>query len=170
MDNYDLQKTTIIDKCIAFLNSIGISVVFKKIESGSFLPGLCIENGAIIIDADALQHPGDILHEAGHIAVVDAASRATLNQQNITGSAMREAEEMMAIAWSYAACLHLQLDPTIVFHESGYQGGGQKIVDNFRAGRFFGTPMLQFYKMTIEPAHAQPGDLVYPQMLQWLRT
>jgi hypothetical protein len=169
MTNYAPQKTDIINKCVEFLNHIGIPTLFKKIETGSFLPGLCIEHGHLVIDTEALLYPGDILHEAGHMAVVAAADRQTLNQPDITNSNMREAEEMMAIAWSYAACVHLNLDPYVVFHEAGYQAGGNNIVENFRAGHFFGTPMLQFYKMTIEPAHAKTGDPVYPQMLQWVR-
>ncbi|HEX6429648.1 MAG TPA: hypothetical protein VF008_18275 [Niastella sp.] len=169
MNNYPPEKADVINKCVDFLNSIGIPTAFRKIEGNPFLPGLCIENGSIIIDTEALLYPGDILHEAGHIAVVPAARRASLNQETITNSKDRDAEEMMAIAWSYAACMHLQLDPYIVFHESGYQAGGSKIVENFKAGRFFGTPMLQWCKMTIEPAHAKPGEPVYPKMLQWLR-
>ena len=31
-------------------------------------------------------------------------------------------EEMGAIAWSYAAALHIGLDPRVVFHEDGYKG------------------------------------------------
>jgi hypothetical protein len=159
----------ILDKCIQFLTGIGIPVSFRKIESGSFLPGLLIEQGCIVIDNDALLHPGDILHEAGHIAIVPADRRSLLGQEGIIESKERETEEMMAIAWSYAACIHLQIDPHIVFHEEGYKGDGKSIVANFQAGQFFGTPMLQWCKMTIEPRHAQPGEPVYPQMLKWLR-
>ncbi|WP_207510820.1 hypothetical protein [Longitalea luteola] len=169
MNSQNAENAAIISNCVAFLHRIGIPTLFKKIETDSFLPGLSIENGHVVIDTDALLYPGDILHEAGHIAVVAPASRLTLNQHDINNSPMREAEEMMAIAWSYAACLHLQFDPHLVFHDAGYQAGGSNIVENFREGRYFGTPMLQYYKMTIEPAHAQPGDPVYPHMLQWLR-
>ena len=159
----------LLNKCVRFLNSIGIPVSFRKIDSGSFLPGLLIEQGSIVIDKDALLYPGDILHEAGHIAVVPADRRLLLDQQAIIESKERDTEEMMAIAWSYAACIHLEVDPHIVFHEEGYKGGGKSIVENFRAGHFFGTPMLQWCKMTIEPKHAQPGEPAYPQMLKWLR-
>jgi hypothetical protein len=34
-------------------------------------------------------------------------------------------EEMAAIAWSYAACVHLGLEPTVVFHSDGYKGGSE---------------------------------------------
>lgn len=159
----------VLHKCVEFLNTIGITTSFRKIEAGSFLPGLLIEQGCIVVDGDALLYPGDILHEAGHIAVVPADRRSLLGQQAIIESKERETEEMMAIAWSYAACIHLQIDPHIVFHEEGYKGGGKSIVENFQAGRFFGTPMLQWCKMTVEPKNAQPGQPAYPQMLKWLR-
>jgi hypothetical protein len=163
------HRPQILDKCIQFLNNIGIATSFRKIENGSFLPGLLIEEGCIVIDNEALLHAGDILHEAGHIAVVPAERRSLLNQQAIIESKERETEEMMAIAWSYAACIHLQIDPHIVFHEQGYKGDGKSIVESFQAGQFFGTPMLQWCKMTIEPKNAKPGEPVYPQMLKWLR-
>jgi hypothetical protein len=159
----------LLNKCVQFLNSIGIATLFRKIDSGSFLPGLLIEQGCIVIDSDVLLYPGDILHEAGHIAVVPADRRLLLDQQAIIESKERDTEEMMAIAWSYAACIHLEIDPHIVFHEEGYKGGGKSIVENFQAGRFFGTPMLQWCKMTVEPRNAQPGEPAYPQMLKWLR-
>jgi len=169
MKNNDPEKSIILNRCVPFLNSIGIGTLFRKIDSGSFLPGLLIEKGSLIVDEGALQYPGDILHEAGHIAVVSAASRSSLDQQSIVASEHREAEEMMAIAWSYAACIHLELDAAIVFHEDGYQGGGKSMIENFRAGRFLGTPMLQWCKMTIEPGRGGHGEPVFPKMLRWMR-
>jgi len=161
--------TLILEKCISFLQDIGIATAYAEIETSGFLPGLMIRNGTILIDRKKLLYPGDILHEAGHIAVTPPANRASMDQQSITESKHRESEEMMAIAWSYAACIHIQLDPRIVFHENGYKGGGNNIVENFKEGRYIGTPMLQWCGMTIEPKHRIPGKPVYPQMLKWLR-
>jgi hypothetical protein len=165
----NLQLGTILSKCIPFLNGIGIKTIFRKIDSPCFLPGLIIENGSIIIDRDALLYPGDILHEAGHIAVVPGEYRAGLNNQSVLDSKNRETEEMMAIAWSYAACIHLEIDPVIVFHKNGYKGGGENIVDNFGKGNFSGALALHWCNMTIEPGSAKKGDEVYPQMIKWLR-
>ena len=158
-----------LNKCIPFLESIGIPILFGPITQPSFLPGLLIENGAIIIDKSQLAHPGDLLHEAGHIAVTPANKRSLLNPQSILNSDQRDTEEMMAIAWSYAAAVHLDIDAHLVFHPDGYHGGGASIVENFQAGRYFGTPMLQWCKMTIEPQHASPGQASYPTMLKWMR-
>ena len=159
------------DKAIAFVKELGIPVDYKPLpEEECFLPGLLIENGAIIIDAEKLKYPGDILHEAGHLAVLLPDERKTLMGIGIADRKDRSAEEMAAIAWSYAACVHLGIDPSFVFHGQGYQGGGEYIVENFSQGQFFGVPMLQYYGMSAEPHKAtELGWPAYPKMKQWLR-
>ena len=80
------------------------------------------------------------------------------------------AEEMMAIAWSYAASVHLHLEPDVVFHPAGYRGGSQALIDNFTQGRTIGVPMLQWVGLTTEPKHAAArGVEPYPHMVRWLR-
>lgn len=158
-------------KITTFLNEVGINVHYKQIDYKTFLPGISIENGAIVIDKEKLKYPGDILHEAGHIAVVPTIDRLSLNEHNIATRTMREAEEMMAIAWSYAVCVHLQIDPSFVFHDNGYKGGGSDIAENFKAGRYFGVPMLQWTGMALEKDSIENAGLpIYPKMLHWLRT
>ena len=79
-------------------------------------------------------------------------------------------DEMMAIAWSWAAMVHLELKPEIVFHPDGYRGGSESIIENFSNGRFFGVPMLQWLDMTADEKHAEElGVLPYPHMIKWLR-
>lgn len=158
-----------LETCIAFINSIGIKTTKEKLPPGSFLPGLTIRAGTIIIDMEALKFPGDILHEAGHIAIVPAAERAMLDEVTISKRQNRDAEEMMAIAWSYAACMHLGLDPYFVFHDDGYKGGGSYIADNFKEKKYFGLPMLQWKGMAADEKNAAVlGVLPYPNMMKWL--
>jgi hypothetical protein len=159
------------NKILDFLNSIGIEIIFAPITEKTFLPGLQIKGTAIIIDEDKWLYLGDIVHEAGHIAVVPTADRVTLEEATIGIRKDQGAEEMMAIAWSYAVCVHLQIDPYIVFHEEGYKGGGQSIADNFKEGRTFGVPMLQYAKMCIDPngIFKKEDQPCYPVMLKWLR-
>jgi hypothetical protein len=157
------------EKCLAFLSSIGIQTVFRQLRTESFLPGLSIEEGCIVIDMHALGYPGDVLHEAGHIAVVPGKDRATLQAASIGQREHRDAEEMMAIAWSYAACVHLGLDPYFVFHDKGYKGGGGFIADNFRDKRYFGVPMLQWKGLTVDEKNAAIfGMRPYPHMTKWM--
>ncbi len=156
--------------CVDFLQHIGMTVNFGTIEGDSFLPGLSIDSGCIIIDQDKLIYPGDILHEAGHIAVVPSEERATLNAESIGNRPNREAEEMMAIAWSYAACMHLEIDPYFALHEGGYKGGGNFIADNFKEKKYFGLPMLQWVGMTYDEKRAAELQAeAYPHMIKWMR-
>ncbi|MBO9593940.1 MAG: hypothetical protein J7599_13615 [Niabella sp.] len=156
--------------CLAFIRSIGIPVAERSIAAATFLPGILIHDGSIIIDREQLKYPGDVLHEAGHIAVIPAAERATVCGSDIASRPERAAEEMMAIAWSYAACRHLDIDPYFVFHDEGYQHGGTQIADQFAAGQWFGVSMLQYVGMTAEPKMAATlGRPAYPAMAQWMR-
>jgi hypothetical protein len=159
--------TYLLHTAIQFINEIGIET-----ESGNgggencFLPGLYIKAGRILVNPHQLKFPGDILHEAGHIAVVPAMERKTLNGPDLNQRADATAEEMMAIAWSYAACVHLDIDPSFVFHEHGYRGGAASIIEDFQGGRYVGVPVLQCLRMT----STTPGSLViYPEMIKWLR-
>ncbi len=167
---HDMNEQECLQKAIAFIETLGIRVEYKTLSDACFLPGLSIENGAIIIDREKLKYPGDILHEAGHIAVVSAEDRETLNAATIAQRENNAAEEMMAIAWSFAACTYLSINPYFVFHEEGYHGGGKNIADSFIEGRYFGLPMLQLYGMSAESQRAAAiGIKKYPAMEKWLR-
>ena len=165
------KDISLLYKVVEFLRIIGIPVHFRPVTTACFLPGISIVNGEIEVDMGQLKYPGDILHEAGHIAVVPAAERCNLNEHSIAGREQREAEEMMAIAWSYAVCVHLGIDAGFVFHDFGYKGGGGNIAENFKQGNYFGVPMLQWVGMTKEKKNeTEPCNPVYPAMLQWLRS
>ena len=170
MDNNDPNDLSIFEKCIVFLNDIGIQTIFSAVDTDSFLPGLSIEKGMIIIDSSLLKHPGDILHEAGHIAVVPAADRTRLTEKAIIKRKDREAEEIMAIAWSYAACIHLDIDPYFVFHDEGYRDGNTYIIDSCNDNSYLGLPMLQGIGLTADEKNAQRLHIpAYPYMIKWLR-
>lgn len=153
-----------------FIRSIGIEVTYASVNQRTFLPGLLIHNGIITVDRDQLQYPGDILHEAGHLAVVPEAERSEMTDGMIEQREHRAAEEMMAIAWSFAACVHLGIHPYFVFHDGGYQNGGKNIADNFLQERYFGVPALQWVGMTYDPNHkGNENKPTYPNMIRWLR-
>ncbi|MEG3089682.1 hypothetical protein [Sphingomonas sp. PB4P5] len=149
----------------AFLDRIGIPVVLEAIPGDTFLPAMAIRNGALIVDLARLTHPGDLLHEAGHIAVTDPALRPTLSEVSSDGG-----EEMAAIAWSYAAALAIGIDPRIVFHDHGYAGGGAHLAEQFAAGHYLAVPLLQWFGMARDATTAAAdGVAAFPQMIRWLR-
>ena len=170
MTDNDFDEMAAFEQCIEFINSIGIETTFRKIGNKSFLPGLLITKGMIIIDRDVLEHPGDILHEAGHIAVVPAADRSSLSEKSIIKRKDREMEEIMAIAWSYAACIHLLIDPFFVFHEEGYRGGRDYITDSCSNKNYIGLSMLEKIGLTTNEKNAHRLRIAsYPNMIKWLR-
>jgi hypothetical protein len=152
------------EKLAAFLRGIGIEVHKVTLSEPTILPGLDIRNGAVLVDEPRLLYPGDILHEAGHIAVADPVER------NLPTLSPTPGDEIATLAWSYAAACFLGIAPEILFHPAGYKGGASALVENFTAGRYVGVPLLQFYGMTIEPRGVPVhGSAVYPHMLRWLR-
>lgn len=156
----------VVTRIVGFLRAIGIAVRAEPIAGETFLPGITIDHGTLVYDPARLAHPGDLLHEAGHIAVAPPARRAAFDRD----AGDSPPEEMMAIAWSYAAALHIAVDPAIVFHEAGYRGGGGYILENFSAGHFFGVPMLEYAGMTLDRKRAAHGGVApFPHMLCWLR-
>ena len=99
------HTSTIID----FIRQIGIEVEVAVIEEETFLPGILIKEGKLLVDRDKLLYPGDLLHEAGHLAVMPGRDRqvsaGNIGEEQEYNKAA--SEEMMAIAWSYAAVTHL---------------------------------------------------------------
>lgn len=148
---------TIVD----FIRGVGIAVETAALPEDGFLPAIAVREGRMVYDPDRLLYPGDLLHEAGHIAVTDPALRPTVSEFDSNGG-----DEMAAIGWSYAAALAAGIDPSVVFHDFGYRGGGQSILENFAVGRFLGVPMLQYYGLARRAV--DQGDQ-YPAMIKWLR-
>jgi hypothetical protein len=152
---------------LAFMERVGLPVRRERIEGKTFMPGVTIRGGELVVDEEELVYPGDMLHEAGHLALMTAEERAACD-----GDAGADAgAEMAAISWSYAAALEIGIDPVVVFHPHGYNGGGAAIIENFTAGRYFGVPLLQWHGMTTDPASRErPANaILYPKMKRWMR-
>ena len=160
--SFELPMTS--ERIISFLTSIGLRVHYRALPDTTFVPGILIEAGELVVDREKLSHPGDLLHEAGHIVTMTPSQRASLNDDLQTGPG----EEMAAIAWSYAACMHLELPVEVVFHPHGYKGWADSLADNFKAGHYLGVPLLQWYGMTRERDDGS-GSAVYPRMNAWQR-
>jgi hypothetical protein len=158
------STASVLSKILTFLAEIGIAAELVELPEGTFLPGIDIRDGVLLIDEARLAYPGDVLHEAGHLAIIPAEKRKTTNHDaGADGGA-----EMAAIAWSYAAALHLQIDLAVVFHEHGYRGGARAIIDNFAQGRYVGVPVLEWLGMTVGAKTARQSGLpAYPHMSKW---
>jgi hypothetical protein len=148
-----------------WLRQIGLTVRFAPLGEETFLPGVSLECGGLIVDPERLRYPGDLLHEAGHLAVMLPAARGSTAAN--AGSDM--GDEIAAQTWSYAAAVHLGLAPEIVFHAAGYRGAAAHLIQVFREGRA-GVPLLQWMGLTLDAKHAAAEKtLPYPKMIRWLR-
>jgi hypothetical protein len=153
-------------RIVAFLRDIGLEIQSGVIGGTTVLPGIDVDRGVLIFDPAKLKFPGDLLHEAGHLAVKAPAER----RQVSSDMSADPAEEMMAIAWSYAAAVHLQLRPDLIFHAGGYGGGSQSLIENFAAGRYLAVPMLQWLGLACDEKRGlETGVAPYPKMIRWLR-
>jgi hypothetical protein len=156
-------------KCIvAFLRDVvGLTIREETLTDETFLPGLALQGGALVYDPKRLRYPGDLLHEAGHLAVIPAHIRHSDDSQ-IIQQALDNAE-IAAIAWSYAAICHLELPIDVLFHPNGYKGQSQALQLSFSMGVFTGLPQLEDAGLAISPRKAASlGVLPYPAMLRWL--
>jgi hypothetical protein len=152
-------------RIITFLNDIGLVVQQCSLPGSTFLPGISVEGANLLLDPLQLRHPGDLLHEAGHLAVLPPAQRNTLSTDAGEDGGM----ELGAIAWSYAALVYLELAPEVVFHPDGYNGGSAALCAQFAAGQYLGVPILEWRGLT---DWQQPGSANsptrYPVMKKWL--
>jgi hypothetical protein len=161
----DTRKDALLDRIIQFLLGIGFQISQTVLNEQTFLPGIAVCHGTILVDISKLLYPGDLLHEAGHLAVIPAEKR----RQAQGDFSKKASEEMMAIAWSYAALVHLGLEPSVVFHDGGYKGWSGALIENFTSGRYIGVPMLQWVGLTADEKRADGmGVKPYPSMIKWV--
>jgi hypothetical protein len=155
---------------VAFLRGIGIAVTQGRVPEDAFLPGVRIAEGSLVYDPSALRWPGDLLHEAGHIATTPAAQRHRLSDDLDGQESPEHGGEIEATAWAYAASVALGLDPRVLFHEGGYHGKSAGLILTYGAGVYPGCKGLADAGMTrIGDAAREQGVAPYPHMVRWLR-
>jgi hypothetical protein len=162
--------TDLTQAIVEFLIAIGIPVREGLVSPDAFLPGLSIINGSLLYDRATLRWPGDLLHEAGHIATVPASMRAMLNDSLDELSSVPHAGEIEATAWAYAAIAHLGLCPSVLFHPEGYHGKSAELIATYTLGVYPGCYGLAQAGMTLLGTQATFAAIApYPHMTRWLR-
>lgn len=160
----------VLDRILAFLDGIGLPTAEAPVDAAAFLPGVRVVEGVVVYDRATLRWPADLLHEAGHIAIVPAALRVRLTDQLDLGAEVEHAGEAEATAWAYAAIVHLRLDPALLFHDGGYGGHAAGLVQLYQLGVYPGAHGLALAGMTCIGEQArQAGVAPYPHMTRWLR-
>ena len=173
-----------LDPILAFLDEIGLPALAGAVDETSFLPGVAIKRGRLIYDVEQLIVPGDLLHEAGHLAAVPLrwrdqigdnvdASLAALARTHPEAAAVKHTD-LFPIAWSWAAALHIGVEPACIFEAGGYgaQAGGDPAIleRQLRKGLFPGIPMLAAAGLCAAPPPFGDGTdpAPYPRIERWL--
>lgn len=152
-------------KIIHFLQEIGIRVIETELPDDCFLPGLAIEKNAILMDPQRMKFPGDLLHEAGHLAVTSEELRPLIGTAEMDPAWPSDGDELAAILWSYAALNYLELEPEVVFHPNGYKNQSEWLIQQFKDKNYIGLPLLEWMGF----CSAKEGESPFPHMLKWLR-
>lgn len=163
-------KNPLTEKLVDFIRGVNIEVIEQPLDADTFIPGIYIEKGRLLVDEEKLLYPGDLLHEAGHIAMIPSHLRqyASDNVENI--SEIGDPYEVESICWSWAALQALGLPPDVLFHENGYKGHSEQLARNFQMGVYLGSKRIADYGMAYTPQHAQAlGAEPFPVMQKWLR-
>lgn len=164
------KKHSETERMMLFLEKIGIKIIEKKLDSTTFLSGLDLGSNCIYVDFEKLKYPGDLLHEAGHLAVTEGENRKKIGTNTISKEWPTQGEEIAAILWSYAALIHLKLDPTFVFHPDGYKGNSEWFITNFTDKNYIGLPFLEWTGMALSKNRAlEEGKEAFPAMQKWIR-
>jgi len=148
----------------AFLERIGVEIEAGPVGD-SVLPGMSVRRGRVRVDPAIDAYPGDLLHEAGHLAVSDPATRGAIEAIDTDPG-----DEMAAIAWSVAAAQACGIELETLFFDDGYKGGAGALRTAFGGQGMVGVPMLAWFGMTAEPHRADEwGVPAFPAMTRWLR-
>ena len=154
----------------AFLVRIGLPVTEETLAADTFLPGISLRAGSLIADPDTLLWPGDLLHEAGHLAVLPAALRNDAHDDAPNYAEVAFAGELEAMAWAYAAAVDLALPMEVLIHDGGYRGKARDLLQMYTYGVYPGLRGLCESGMTAAHGFTPDcGPVQYPRMLRWLR-
>ncbi|WP_299678470.1 hypothetical protein [uncultured Dokdonia sp.] len=156
-----IRSDTTLNQIVTFLESIDILVLEKELPDETFLPGLHLYGNTIQVDFKKLKYPGDLLHEAGHIATTEKELRPLIGTKEMDPAWPSDGDEIATILWSYAAATHLSIDLTILFHAGGYKNDSEWLIEQFTNKNYVGLPLLEWMELC--------DSKEFPIMNKWLR-
>lgn len=157
-----------LEAVVAFVNSIGLPLVAGRPDLGpAFIPdAYCWIRQGVLYYHPTQAHPGDFLHEAGHLAVlpghVRSRAHGDVDALELMGPISGiDHDDASAIAWSYAAALTAGVDPWLAF-EHGFTDDelARNAFDEVRHHQHEGINCLVDIDMTTLA--------LYPKMDLWL--
>lgn len=171
-------------RTMEFLDSIGIQCRRQEGASG-FLKGVRIVDGRIHVDCAAAVE--DLLHEAGHLAVLPEPYRKFASDDlegvqarmgkdlendvcEVDSRLMRaimQSGEAEATAWAWAAGLHLDLPPELIISDASYGGTGASMRTQLHLRGYLGINGLWHGDMCARPHQKDLPQ--YPTLLHWVQ-
>lgn len=175
---------------VNFLNNIGLKTIITQEKSyfqQTFLNNVLIKNGELLINQNT--KISDLLHEAGHLAVLHPQYRKFANndisgviQKMITeinvlqkeNQKYQYCEDECATAWAYAVGVHLNLDNKMIIEKKQYGGTGKDVIFALKNNCHRGIKELQYAGFCVQQSSAKLlkefADLpVYPQLAKWVQ-
>jgi hypothetical protein len=178
--------------CVSFVrNVVGLRVDEVSVPADTVLPHVRIHEGGLLVDV-ARCYPGDVLHEAGHIAIMPGAFRPLANGDlKAVGKAMRkhledhpeglathpedpvcraliQVSDPEVTAWQYAAAVAVGLPMQWLFPPGTYGDEGPDILRSLQHSAYVGINGLQAAHWTVIRANPHRKLPVYPQLAHWL--
>ena len=160
---------------LEFISEVGLRCeLVDKVDYQSVIPNIYIRNGVIEYTLEATWQ--DLLHEAGHMAVIPSSIRSLMSDNleasdEVLGSDPATYELYMAgseagvISWSYAACLEIGLEPDNLFDAFNEPEGmlmAHKMAHNNQMGGTYGVAELYYLGM-IESKSS------FPRLVRWVQ-
>ena len=175
------------DAVEAFLHDIGIAIhPVDDLLLDEFIPGVRIVKGEILYSKKTPISFGDILHEAGHVAIIPDIFRMQIDgdvdrclepiidewfeknpdsfgeTENLVSRALLQCGDAEATAWSFAAARHIGLPTAELYPAASYDGEWPAIEIMLREGMHFGINGLAAAGMTRQRA--------FPEMTRWTQS
>lgn len=178
-------------QAVSFLRALGLSVVEVPGVSG-FLPHVAVVNGALHVDVLNVL-PGDLLHEAGHLALMPSRYRSKAHGQ--LGAAFKamlshldehpdglssypecrccravlQASDPEATAWQYAAACAIGLPDDLLFPANAFGGTAHEVLFALNQNTYLGIHGLRAAQWTAVSARTARGLPVFPELAFWLQ-
>lgn len=177
-----------LSRVVAFLRQIGLTVrLVASVPSDSFMPGVRIRAGGLDVTPTAAV--SDVLHEAGHLAVLPARFRSQAEDdvdaviEGMLNTLMAEEEpdsprmvaaiqagENEATAWAWAAGQALGLPAEQIIQDEDYQHEGRVIRQLLALGQHAGINGLARGGFAVRRGlFTAPEAACYPQLNFWLQ-
>lgn len=160
-----------------WLRHIGIPVTIGERFEPPFNSGLWVESGGVVYDP-TVAHVGDLLHEAGHLAVLPSSVRQEITAGDIDSAAGPLIYSMLAadprdetalasiqtgdegvIAWSWAAAIEAGVPPRVTLTNGFFDPTVRENTHQWLvSGEFSGIAKLRVAGFTDQ----------WPKMKRWL--